>query len=55
LTLTPMRSSRFLTLTDNSRTMNRIVNRSFSSLSSFYSMLLSYALKAPCRYFYGIQ
>lgn len=45
LTLTPMRSSRFLTLTDNSRSLNRIVNRCFSSLSSFYSMLLGYALK----------
>ncbi len=44
LTLTPMRSSRFLRLADNSSGMNRVVNRSFSSLSSSYSRLLSYAL-----------
>lgn len=44
LTLTPMRSSRFLKLADDSRGMNRIVNRSFSSLSSSYSRLLGYAL-----------
>ena len=45
LTLTPMRSSRFLTAADDSKVLNRAVNQSFQYLSSLYSSLLVVALR----------